>query len=151
QRPLVISLARNRIGSRRRTGICRDPPAVEPRARTVIAQCPGRSCPAVVAGGRMSVPPVSPTVARGLAVVAALANVLGAVAVVSRARWSERALNSMIAFSAGFMVAVAVVEMIPAAIVRHGAGTGWIVLGGYLLVHFAQHTIAPHFHFGAET
>ena len=27
----------------------------------------------------------------------------------------------------------------------------FLVLGGYLLVHFFEHTLAPHFHFGEET
>ena len=40
------------------------------------------------------------------ALIAASANVLGAVAVTSRARWSMRALDVMVALSAGFMIAV---------------------------------------------
>mgnify|MGYP006138551985 CR=1 FL=1 len=34
---------------------------------------------------------------------------------------------------------------------RGGAMAGVIALGGYLAVHFTQHTLAPHFHFGEET
>ena len=40
----------------------------------------------------------------------------------------------------------------------NGAGVGrgvlgamTLLLGGYLLIHFFEHTIAPHFHFGEET
>ena len=40
------------------------------------------------------------------AVAAASANLIGALAVTSRARWSVRALDGMLAFAAGFMIAV---------------------------------------------
>jgi len=54
------------------------------------------------------------------ALIAALANVLGAAAVTSRARWSMRALDVMVALSAGFMIAVSVGELLPEAIGRGG-------------------------------
>jgi len=82
---------------------------------------------------------------------AAGGNVLGAVAVVSRARWSVRALDAMIALAAGFMMAVVVVEIFPEAIVRGGSNAASIALLGYLLVHLTQHTLVKHFHFGEET
>ena len=82
---------------------------------------------------------------------AAGGNVLGAVAVVSRARWSVRALDAMIALSAGFMMAVVVVEIFPEAIARGGTNAASIALLGYLLVHLTQHTLVKHFHFGEET
>jgi ZIP family zinc transporter/zinc and cadmium transporter len=85
------------------------------------------------------------------AVVAGFANVVGAIAVLSHTRWSARALELMIAFSAGFMMSVALVEMVPEAIRQGGSTAAWIMLAGYLLVHLTQHTIAPHFHFGEET
>jgi len=84
-------------------------------------------------------------------VVAALANVVGAAFVTGRRVWSPRDLDMMIAFSGGFMIAVAVVDMIPEAVATHGAGAGWFVLAGYLAVHLTQHTLVPHFHFGEET
>jgi len=87
----------------------------------------------------------------GWAVVAACGNVIGAVAITSRKRWSAEALTTMIAFSAGFMVSVALVDMVPEAIAHNGASAGWIILCGYLLVHLTQHTLARHFHFGEET
>ena len=62
----------------------------------------------------MSLPPLA------YALVAGLANVLGAAAVTSRARWSVRALDVMVALSAGFMIAVSVGELLPEAIERSG-------------------------------
>lgn len=85
------------------------------------------------------------------ALVAALANVVGAALVTGRRVWSSRDLDMMIAFSGGFMISVAVVDMIPDAVRAHGSVAGWLVLAGYLAVHLTQHTLVPHFHFGEET
>ena len=85
------------------------------------------------------------------ALIAALANVLGAAAVTSRTRWSMRALDVMVALSAGFMIAVSVAELLPESIERGGRQAALAALAGYLLVHLTQHTFARHFHFGEET
>lgn len=85
------------------------------------------------------------------ALVAALANVLGAAAVTSRVRWSMRALDVMVALSAGFMIAVSLGELLPEAIERNGRSAALAALAGYMLVHLTQHTFARHFHFGEET
>ena len=82
--------------------------------------------------------------------IAAAANLLGAAAVVAHSRWSVRALENMVALSAGFMVSVAVLDLIPDSIRVHGESAALIILLGYLLVHLTQHTLAPHFHFGEE-
>jgi ZIP family zinc transporter/zinc and cadmium transporter len=82
--------------------------------------------------------------------VAASANIIGAAAVVAHSRWSVRALDNMVALSAGFMISVALLDLIPDSILTHGAAAGLIILIGYLLVHLTQHTLAPHFHFGEE-
>lgn len=82
--------------------------------------------------------------------IAASANVIGAAAVVSHSRWSVRALDNMVALSAGFMVSVALLDLAPDAILTHGPPAALVILIGYLLVHLTQHTLAPHFHFGEE-
>ena len=82
--------------------------------------------------------------------IAATANLIGAAAVVSRSRWSVRALENMVALSAGFMVSVALLDLAPDAIRIHGESAALVILIGYLLVHLTQHTLAPHFHFGEE-
>jgi zinc and cadmium transporter len=82
--------------------------------------------------------------------IAAAANLLGAAAVVARNRWSVRALENMVALSAGFMVSVALLDLVPDSIRVHGESAALIILLGYLLVHLTQHTLAPHFHFGEE-
>ena len=85
------------------------------------------------------------------ALAAAGANVLGAVAVTSRARWSVRALDAVVALSAGFLIAVSLASLLPEAIERQGGGAAVTALVGYLLVHLTQHTLVQHFHFGEET
>lgn len=82
--------------------------------------------------------------------IAAAANVVGAAAVTSRSQWSMSALDKLVALSAGFMISVALLDLIPEAIAAHGASAGFIVLTGYVLVHLTQHTLTPHFHFGEE-
>lgn len=87
----------------------------------------------------------------GFAVIAALANLAGAVAVTSRRRWSVRSLETMVALSAGFMIAVALADVLPEAIERGGRDAAVVAVVGFLLVHLTQHVFARHFHFGEET
>jgi len=85
------------------------------------------------------------------ALVAALGNLVGALAVTRRAALGLRVIEHFVAFGAGFMLAVAMVEILPEAFARSGAAAPALVLGGYLAVHLTQHTVTPHFHFGEET
>src|SRR2546430_1877561 len=85
------------------------------------------------------------------ALVAALGNLLGALAVTRRAARGLAVIEHFVAFGAGFMLAVAIVEGLPEAFVRSGAAAPALGLGGYLAVHLSQHTPPPHFHFGEET
>ncbi len=85
------------------------------------------------------------------AIAAAGANLLGAAAVVGRKRWSAGALDVMLAFAAGFMIAVALIDLLPEALIRGGHRAAFVALAGYLAVHVTQHVIGTHFHFGEET
>jgi ZIP family zinc transporter/zinc and cadmium transporter len=87
----------------------------------------------------------------GFAVAAATGNLAGALAVIRRLEGSLRAIDVGIAFSAGFMLGVAIIGVLPGVFAQGGATAAWYVLGGYFAVHVAQHVIAPHFHFGEET
>jgi len=92
-----------------------------------------------------------PVAALPFALLAACANVLGALAVTVRSRWSVRSLETMIALSAGFMVSVTIGDVLPEAVTRGGHRAAVIATAGFLLVHLTQHTFARHFHFGEET
>lgn len=81
---------------------------------------------------------------------AALADVLGAILFLLRRRWDDESLRVLVATGAGFMLAVAFVEMMPEAMEKaHTAGI-WAI-AGFLLVHLAEHVLTPHFHYGHET
>ncbi len=89
--------------------------------------------------------------ALGYALIASLGNVVGALAVTRRAARELALIEHFVAFGAGFMLAVALVEVLPEAFARSGTAAPALVLAGYLAVHFTQHTLTPHFHFGEET
>jgi len=86
-----------------------------------------------------------------LALVAALGNLLGAAVVVRRARTGLRFIETMLAFGAGFMLAVVLVGVLPALDFSRSITTGTTILAGYFAVHLAHHVVVPHFHFGEET
>jgi zinc transporter ZupT len=95
-----------------------------------------------------------------LGLTAASANVIGGL-LIARRQWSRHFLKYFIALGAGFMLATALLEMIPESVRLHGESGSYFfndtnavfvfVLGGYFVVHFFEHTVAPHFHFGEET
>lgn len=85
------------------------------------------------------------------ALLSALANVAGALAVAGRARRGMRLLDALIAVAAGFMISVAMTQLVPEALRRGGQSAPIIMLMGYLAVHLTQHTLTRHFHFGEET
>jgi zinc and cadmium transporter len=98
-------------------------------------------------------PPYEPTriaFAAILGLVAAAANLLGGYFVVYR-NWPRRYLQYFVALGAGYMLAVAFLDVIPESIRLAGDNAFIFILIGYFLIHLFEHTIAPHFHFGEET
>ncbi len=85
-----------------------------------------------------------------LGLTAALADGFGGAIIVQK-NWERRYLNYFVALGAGFMLATAIVEMLPESVQLSGTRAYFIVLIGYLIVHFFEHTATPHFHFGEET
>src|SRR5947209_13051316 len=88
--------------------------------------------------------------AAGLGLVAAAGNLAGGYFVV-RKDWPRQFLQYFLALGAGYMLAVAFVEVIPESVRLGGERALLFVLVGYFLVHLFEHTLAPHFHFGEET
>jgi len=84
-----------------------------------------------------------------LGLTAAAANVFGGTIIVQR-DWERRYLKYFVALGAGFMLATSVVEMVPASLELRGKTAAFLVLIGYLIVHFFEHAVTPHFHFGEE-
>lgn len=81
---------------------------------------------------------------------AAFANVFGGAIIVQK-HWERRYLKYFVALGAGFMLATALVEIFPESIALQGKNAAFLVLLGYLIIHFCEHTVTPHFHFGEET
>lgn len=86
----------------------------------------------------------------GSAFLAACATVLGGSLVLMKQQWEKNLLKYSIAFGAGFMLAAAALAMIPESL-KLTTRAPLFFLAGYLTLHFFEHTIVPHFHFGEET
>jgi zinc and cadmium transporter len=93
-------------------------------------------------------PPIALSLLLGLT--AAAANVVGGAIIVQR-HWEHAYLKYFVALGAGFMLATALVEVFPASLQLRGKDAAFLVLLGYLIIHFFEHTVTPHFHFGEET
>ena len=85
-----------------------------------------------------------------LGLVAGLADYLGGFLLVRRSP-SARALRYFVALGAGFMLAAAVLEMVPEGLNLNPRWAPLLMLIGYCGVHLLEHTLVPHFHFGEET
>jgi len=85
-----------------------------------------------------------------LGLTAAAANVFGGAIIVHR-QWERSYLKYFVALGAGFMLATAIVEIFPASLRLNGKNAAILTLLGYLIIHFFEHTVTPHFHFGEET
>src|SRR5450631_1009038 len=85
-----------------------------------------------------------------LGLTAALANVFGGAIIVYR-QWERSYLKYFVALGAGFMLATAIVEIVPASLQLGGNRAAYLILLGYLIIHFFEHAVSPHFHFGEET
>ena len=96
---------------------------------------------------------------------AAGANLLGGLILIKSGahRYGERFLKYLVALGAGFMLAAIFIEILPETVdiwtqtfrgestSEAVAGAMTLLLAGYLSIQFFEHTLAPHFHFGAET
>jgi ZIP family zinc transporter/zinc and cadmium transporter len=85
-----------------------------------------------------------------LGLTAAAANAFGGAVIVQK-NWSRSYLSYFIALGSGFMLATALLEMLPESLELAGNHASLLILIGYLLVHLFEHTVTPHFHFGEET
>jgi zinc and cadmium transporter len=92
--------------------------------------------------------PITASVMLGLT--AAAANAFGGAIIVQRS-WERRYLRYFVALGAGFMLATAMIEMVPESFALRGRSAALLILLGYLIIHFFEHTVTPHFHFGEET
>ena len=80
-----------------------------------------------------------------LVFLSALANVLGGLLVVARKTWSEQSIGKLLGFSAGFLVAIALLDLIPESLEIHEANAFFILLG-LLSVYFLGLATSGHNH-----
>ena len=85
-----------------------------------------------------------------LGAIAAMADIAGGMLLV-RARGVDRFLRYFVALGAGFLMATALVEMTPESLRQSPHLGPVLIMVGYCIVHFLEHTINAHFHFGEET
>ncbi len=85
-----------------------------------------------------------------LGIVAGLANLFGG-AIVSARPWSRTFLALFIALGSGFMLATVLTEMLPESLRLAPVSAPALILLGYFIVHYFEHTWPAHFHFGEET
>jgi ZIP family zinc transporter/zinc and cadmium transporter len=82
---------------------------------------------------------------------AGAANIAGG-ALLAHREWEQRYLKYFMALGAGFMLATSITEMVPISVnMEGGEHAGFLVLLGYLIIHFCEHVVAGHFHYGEET
>ena len=96
----------------------------------------------------LAMSPIAISVLLGLT--AAGANALGGAAILHKA-WNRRYLQYFIALGAGFMLGTVLLEMLPESLHLAGPSAPLLVVAGYFIVHFFEHTVTSHFHFGEET
>lgn len=82
---------------------------------------------------------------------AAGAELLGGGFVVLRKNWPRNIQEYLLALGAGFILALVFIELIPESIRAVGASAPLYMLLGYSVIHFFEHTIVGHLHFGEET
>lgn len=79
------------------------------------------------------------------------AQILGGMLVVLKKNWPARIQEYLIALSAGFLLALVFFDLIPESLSLLGGVASLYIALGFGLLHFFEHTIVGHFHFGEET
>jgi zinc transporter ZupT len=83
--------------------------------------------------------------------IAALAEIVGGSLVVMRRQWPKRVQEYLLALSAGFILALVFLDLLPESLNFLGMEAPIYMLAGYAVIHFFEHTIVGHLHFGEET
>ncbi|HUZ05403.1 MAG TPA: ZIP family metal transporter [Acidobacteriaceae bacterium] len=84
-----------------------------------------------------------------LGLIAGVANLAGGLLLLKSG--AQRYLHAFVAFGSGFLIAVAIVEMLPESFRLAPLAAPFWILAGFCGVHILEHTVVAHFHFGEET
>jgi len=82
---------------------------------------------------------------------AALAEILGGSLIYFGKSWPRRVQETLLALGAGFILALVFLKLVPASIQAIGDAAMLYCVLGFATIHFFEHTIVGHFHFGEET
>jgi ZIP family zinc transporter/zinc and cadmium transporter len=82
--------------------------------------------------------------------VAAAAELLGGSLVILKSEWPRKIQEYLLALGAGFLLALVFLDMVPESIHAIGAEAPLLMLLGYSVLHFFEHTVVGHLHFGEE-
>ncbi|HTY37703.1 MAG TPA: ZIP family metal transporter [Bacteroidota bacterium] len=82
---------------------------------------------------------------------ASLAEVLGGCIIYLNKSWPRRVQEALLALGAGFILALVFLKLVPASIQAIGEKAMLFCVLGFATIHFFEHTIVGHLHFGEET
>ncbi len=83
--------------------------------------------------------------------VAGGAEILGGAFVAWKRDISKKIQEYLIALGAGFLLALVMIDLLPESIESIGQSAPLWMLIGFSVIHFVEHTIVKHLHFGEET
>ena len=83
--------------------------------------------------------------------IAAMAEVLGGSLIYFKKTWPRRVQEILLALGAGFILALVFLKLIPASIEKLGDSASLYLIIGFGTIHFFEHTVVGHLHFGEET
>lgn len=79
------------------------------------------------------------------------AEFLGGVIIATRKEWPQRLQENLLALGAGFILALVFLELLPKSIEAVGESAAWAIMLGFSTIHFFEHAVVSHLHFGEET
>ncbi|MCS7229089.1 MAG: ZIP family metal transporter [Candidatus Kryptonium sp.] len=86
-----------------------------------------------------------------LGLVATIAEILGGLIIFFTQKWPRRFQDYLLAVGAGFIVALVLTQLIPESVEAIGETAPILIMLGYATLHFFEHSIVSHLHFGEET
>lgn len=84
-------------------------------------------------------------------IIAATAELLGGALIARKRDLSKKVQEIFLALGAGFLLALVVINLIPESIENIGSVAPLLMLAGFSIIHFVEHTVVEHLHFGEET
>ena len=82
--------------------------------------------------------------------IAALAEIFGGILIIKRKEWPRKVQEYLIALSAGFLLALVFLKLIPESLELLGPIASIYILVGFAVLHLFEHTLVGHLHFGEE-